>query len=370
MAPVVHGGVANLDRRARASHQANIPYGSKSSGVRPIAPRDSTQQREEIRRLYKQLSDGTLDLSPPSVPPMMKPNDNEPETEKLSVSSSDISRPAPRDRGVLVRVDGPSNGRVYSLRAPELSIGRSPGAAVHITDDGVSRRHALLVRTRGHYFVQDLDSSNGTFLEGRRVRRAPLMEGDLVQFGPNAAFRFCVMDHQQEQSLKRLYEETTIDGLTRVYNRRFLDQRLQEEVAYARRHRTELSLALIDIDHFKSINDRYGHQTGDRVLESVAKIIQDQLRTEDVVARYGGEEFALVLRGVPLRGAASVADRIRAALQGTTLCVGSASVHITLSAGCASLSQSGGSSQDTLLAEADERLYLAKKRGRNQVIAD
>jgi diguanylate cyclase (GGDEF)-like protein len=237
-------------------------------------------------------------------------------------------------------------------------------------DEGVSRRHAVLMHTRGHFFIQDLDSSNGTFLEGRRVKRAPLMEGDLIQFGPNASFRFCMMDQKQERAMMRLYEETTVDSLTRVHNRRFVDKRFDEELAYAQRHQSELSVVMLDIDYFKHINDRHGHGAGDIVLRRVAEVVGDQLRTEDVLARYGGEEFLVLLRGIPHSGASAVAERVRQAIQNTQLRLGRVTVRVTISAGVASLGSCPSNSKDDLMAQVDERLYRAKHLGRNQVCWD
>lgn len=347
------------------SDASDLAANGKGSGVRRAS------QEEDIQRLYRQLSDGSLDLSPPSIPPMMgQSDDDEPITEQFDLPTSDSSKASARDRGVLVRVDGPSNGQVHSLSAAEVVIGRGSASDFRLNDEGVSRRHALLMHTRGHYFIQDLDSSNGTFLEGRRVRRAPLMEGDLIQFGPHASFRFCLMDAKQERAMMRLYEETTVDALTRVYNRRFIDKRFDEELAYALRHKTELSVVMMDVDYFKHVNDRHGHTSGDVVLRRIAEVITDQLRTEDVLARYGGEEFLMLLRGIPHRGATSVAERVRAAVQNAQIRVGRVNLRVTISAGVASLDSCPSNSKEDLIAQVDERLYRAKHQGRNQVCAD
>jgi diguanylate cyclase (GGDEF)-like protein len=300
--------------------------------------------------------------------------DDEPITEQFELPEPESMRASNRDRGVLLRVDGPSNGQVHSIDGSELVIGRSASANVQLPDEGISRRHALLMHARGHYFIQDLESSNGTFLEGRRVRRAPLMEGDLIQLGPHATFRFCMMDAKQERAMMRLYEETTVDPLTGAHNRRFIEKRLDEELAYALRHRSPLSIALLDVDYFKHVNDRHGHAAGDLVLRRIVEVVGQELRTEDVLARYGGEELLLVLRGIPLPGAARVAERVRMAVQNAQFSVGRVNLRVTLSAGCASLGDASlgdeaAQTRETLIAEADERLYQAKQRGRNQICA-
>ena len=146
--------------RADPETDAEAEFARKTSGVRRAS------QEEEIQRLYRQLSDGSLDLSPPSVPPMMGSRDeeDEPITEQFELPASESMPAAARDRGVLVRVDGPANGQVFSLETAELLIGRGSAADLRLADEGVSRRHALLLHTRGHYFIQDMESSNWTFL--------------------------------------------------------------------------------------------------------------------------------------------------------------------------------------------------------------
>jgi two-component system cell cycle response regulator len=356
----------NPHRADLESDTSNLGRERKASGVRPAA------HEEEVQRLYRQLSDGSLDLSPPSIPPLLgqPSDDDEPITETFELATPEAPRVVSRDRGVLVRIDGPANGQVLSLDVPELMIGRSTTAGFRLNDEGVSRRHALLIHTRGHYFIQDLDSSNGTFLEGRRIKRAPLMEGDLVQLGPHASFRFCMMDAKQELAMMRLYEEATVDPLTRLNNRRFIDKRFNEELAYALRHKTELSVVMLDLDYFKHLNDRYGHASGDVVLRRVAEVITDQLRTEDVLARYGGEEFLILLRGIPESGANALAERVRLAVQNTQLRIGRVSLRVTISGGCAALSGCASPTKEDLIAQVDERLYRAKHLGRNQICWD
>jgi two-component system, cell cycle response regulator len=362
---VVQQAVVKPHRADLESDTSSLGYARKSSGVRPVTP------EEEIQRLYRQLSDGSLDLSPPSIPPMLAHDEaDEPITEQFELPAHEAPKAVSRDRAVLVRVDGPANGQVFSLEGAELVIGRGPSAGFELADQGVSRRHALLIHTRGHYFIQDLDSSNGTFLEGRRVKRAPLMEGDLIQFGPQASFRFCMMDMKQERAMMRLYEETTVDALTRVHNRRFIDKRFDEELAYALRHVSELSVVRLDVDYFKHINDRHGHASGDTVLRSIAELITDQLRTEDVLARYGGEEFLILLRGIPPSGAHAAAERVCFAISNTPIRIGRVALRVTVSAGCASLSGCPSQTKEDLIAQVDERLYRAKHEGRNQVCWD
>jgi diguanylate cyclase (GGDEF)-like protein len=274
-----------------------------------------------------------------------------------------------RDRGVLVRLDGDASGEVLSLPRRGVRVGRSGRAHVHIPEPSVSREHARIVFEYGAFYVVDESSQNGTMVAGRKVLRAELRDGDLVQFGQRATYRFALMDHTQEQVMRRLYESSTRDPLTGADNRRNMDSRLTAEVAFAERHKRPLSVILLDIDHFKSVNDRHGHPAGDEVLKSVAKIVRGQLRTEDAFARYGGEEFVIVLRDTGLGPATLVADRVRERIAKTPVVIDGVSIAVTVSAGCASLACTISPVTEELIGVADRRLYKAKRGGRNRVVA-
>jgi diguanylate cyclase (GGDEF)-like protein len=177
------------------------------------------------------------------------------------------------------------------------------------------------------------------------------------------------MEEDEQRALSYLHDLGHYDPLTRVYNRRYLTQHLASELAFAERHETSLSIILLDIDHFKAVNDDHGHQAGDRVLETVAALAAAQIRTEDVIARYGGEEFMIVLRGTPVVGAEVLAERVRRQVSQTAIEIaGGPALHVTLCAGCASLECTGGIHIDELIRLADQRLYRAKGAGRNRVV--
>ncbi|WP_395403104.1 DUF484 family protein [Pseudoduganella sp. UC29_106] len=164
------------------------------------------------------------------------------------------------------------------------------------------------------------------------------------------------------------------DSLTGVYNRRYVDRRLIEEISRARRQEYPISFMYIDIDHFKRVNDTVGHQGGDDVLREIANRIKNELRLSDALARFGGEEFVVLLINADLESAAFVAERIRASIAASMIDLsGGVKVSITASVGVASLSQTaaGGAVEvqaQELIAHADEALYQAKDGGRNRVI--
>ena len=170
----------------------------------------------------------------------------------------------------------------------------------------------------------------------------------------------------------RLYEQAerlaTTDGLTGLMNRRSLNAQLAARVREAQRYRRPLSLVLLDIDHFKKVNDTHGHPAGDAVLRGVAAVARAQARETDLVARYGGEEMALVLPETDAGGASTIAERLRAAVEGTAHATEHGTLRVTVSVGVATW-PGGGQTPDELLTTADRALYRAKQTGRNRVEA-
>jgi diguanylate cyclase (GGDEF)-like protein len=273
-----------------------------------------------------------------------------------------------QDRHLLVRVQGTHLGKVHALGTTPMHIGRSQDAELWLADDGVSRKHARLVPEGGRFFIEDLDSANGTFVQGERIKRRLLEDGNLIQIGPTAVFRYSIADADQEALLEQLYSTSVTDALTGAANREHFDTQLAGELSYARRHKADCSVVMFDLDHFKKVNDTYGHQAGDEVLLTVAKAVRKELRAEDIFARYGGEEFAIIMRGIDARGAAALAERLRAAASALVIQSGGHSIRVTLSAGCASARELDDPRGEDLVGAADRRLYAAKRGGRNRVV--
>lgn len=171
-----------------------------------------------------------------------------------------------------------------------------------------------------------------------------------------------------KRSNELLLELSNTDHLTGLFNRRFLMEALDKEVQRARRKDGQVALLLMDIDHFKRVNDTHGHLQGDVVLQKVALHIQKELRSYDIAARYGGEEFVAVLPDTSLKEAFNVADRIRLSVQGMHFAGSLANERVTVSLGVALFPSPCFDDIDGLLRAADEALYQAKERGRNRVI--
>ena len=164
---------------------------------------------------------------------------------------------------------------------------------------------------------------------------------------------------------QKALQAAQMDSLTGINNRSAMDRSLQREVELSHRHDTSLSLLIIDIDHFKRVNDSYGHTAGDTVLKSMANCIKDTMRTSDMLFRYGGEEFALLLSGTDIDGARQVGERIRNAVQNYPFVFDGKELDMSVSIGVASLGRRDSASR--LFDRADAALYQAKKAGRNQV---
>lgn len=217
----------------------------------------------------------------------------------------------------------------------------------------------------GFNFVTEIDSSMQHLLILSGVVIATIVAGTL-------AYAFEAQRSRTEVDRQAMYADSIRDSLTLTYNRRYFDQRMQEEIAYAKRHKAPLSLLLVDIDHFKRINDRHGHSVGDAVLCEVVVRLQQILRSEDILARFGGEEFVVGLRGTSAEGAGLAGERLRKAVDVRPIEADKCSIGCTVSVGCAALDfedPKRGSLQ-TLLETADRRLYTSKSGGRNRVTAD
>jgi diguanylate cyclase (GGDEF)-like protein len=177
-----------------------------------------------------------------------------------------------------------------------------------------------------------------------------------------------VMQREREEAVAKLREYADRDGLTGIANRRFFESRLADEFSRWQRYGGELSMLLFDLDHFKRINDEFGHVAGDTVLRSMAQRVSDVVRKQDVFGRFGGEEFALLLPCTPLDDALYVAEKIRRTIGDEPIEVQGVIVPVTASVGAAA-ARAGAPDYEGMINEADAALYTAKRQGRNRSIA-
>ncbi len=274
---------------------------------------------------------------------------------------------ATRDRAYLMLLTGPDTGRIHRLEGGEHTVGRSSRADLQLDDDSISRMHAKVTLIDDHVIVEDLGSVNGTFVNGERCSLRKLQDGDKIRLGDTTILKFGIHDQLDEQFQQRLYQAALRDDLTQAYNKKYLLDHLAKELRYAVRHQTPLSIVMIDIDHFKQLNDTYGHVAGDAILAQLGSAVGSVLRTEDLFARFGGEEFCVVARGIPLERARLLAERLRVTIAHKTFRAAGHALQITASFGVASLDHGHMHTPTALIEAADEALYRAKAGGRNCV---
>lgn len=267
----------------------------------------------------------------------------------------------------LVVLQGTNVGEMHKIEGPELVIGRAVSATVRLNDDGISRRHCRVLSIGAQIIIEDLGSANGTVVNGEMIQHHPLKEGDKIRLGATTTLKFTYQDKLDESFQQQMIDAALRDGLTRMYNKKFFQDRLEAEFAYARRHKTMLSLVMFDVDYFKRINDSYGHLAGDAVLAHLARISHATIRTEDVLARYGGEEFAIICRGIALLNAGVLGERLRARVEQEIFDYQGTRLPVTVSVGVAALPEAAAKVASDLVGAADAALYEAKKSGRNRV---
>jgi two-component system cell cycle response regulator len=257
-------------------------------------------------------------------------------------------------------------GKRHVLHKDVACIGRDRDNDIVLDSDSVSRRHAKVEHREGYFYIVDLDSTNGTFVndEPEPVTSCQLRRGDQLKIG-DTIFKYLSGSDVEAQYHETIFNMTITDGLTDVSNKKQLDNVLSKEIPRAMRHGRQLSVVMIDIDHFKEVNDTYGHLAGDSVLRDLAAILQKRLRPDDELGRYGGEEFCAILPETSLEGAAKIGEELRALVEEHSFMVEGEQIKVTISIGIAELKK--GMDMKAFYKSADEMLYQAKRSGRNRV---
>ena len=274
-------------------------------------------------------------------------------------------RPTSAGPPCLVIISGDDIGRRYELGSQEVSIGRADTCTICVNTDQVSRKHAAVQAVLGRYYVIDLRSTNGTFVNEQKVERAKLMDGDQIRVG-KAVLKY-TESHVEQRYFEHAFNLASMDALTGAFNKRYFDESFGKEVQRSHQMSSPLSIVLFDIDHFKKVNDTFGHPAGDAVLKNVSATVQSQLRDGDALFRVGGEEFALVLSGTPRDLALQAAETVRAVVAASVTDFMGTRIAATLSLGVAELA--AGEQPSALYQRVDELLYAAKRGGRNRVCA-
>lgn len=267
----------------------------------------------------------------------------------------------------FVVVGGDLNGALFDLDQHEITCGRSASNNIVLEFNGISREHFKLTAAGETFILNDSGSKNGTFLNNIRLEGPTrLHKGDIVKVG-TIALKFIPKGDPERLTYDKLNLEANTDRHTGCYNKTYFNGRISLEVKKSKVTGHPLSLIIFDLDHFKKVNDNYGHDAGDFVLKHVAQLIrQNGVRENDVFARYGGEEFVILLPNTNLKQAFEIAERLRKLIENHHFNYENRVLPVTASIGVADYRQGVNSGTD-LFKRADEAVYMAKEGGRNQV---
>ena len=286
----------------------------------------------------------------------------DPGDSKLADLLKESQQPDPS----LVVIQGEQLGQVFRLKAGKTTMGRHPDCDIIVKQRAVSSFHAeFKVGPDGEVTLEDKNSTNGIILNQQKIDRPVILRAnDLVKIGTQV-LKF--LDKQADTKfLEKLREQGKTDSLTGVWNKGHLMQALISSFDLAHRGYA-LSIIILDVDHFKKINDTYGHLAGDYVLQELCRVLRETgLRSEDVFGRFGGEEFMLILPDSALKVAQSVAERMRQSIEGHQFEFDDKKIMVTASFGVCEYNKSIESSDD-LVELADKALYQSKANGRNRV---
>ena len=256
---------------------------------------------------------------------------------------------------------------MYDLAVTPMTIGRDSANAIVLDEVGVSRWHAVIEQAPDGdgLVLRDMGSKNGTFIDGEAHPRHALTDGVVVGVGV-ASLKFWPRATPSRAITSPVARAAIEDALTGLPNRRHFQSYVQREVARAQRHGSPLALLMIDIDHFKAINDTHGHLTGDTVLTELGAFLRNGVRSSELMARFGGEEFVAVLPETGLSGATTLAERLRAGVEGLPITGVGPDIRLTV--------QHRGAvwhpemDEADLVEAADKAMYAAKMAGRNRVM--
>ncbi|NQU39444.1 MAG: GGDEF domain-containing protein [Lentisphaerae bacterium] len=269
----------------------------------------------------------------------------------------------------LIRIHPPSIGEgIIHLPPGAFIVGRDSDCNLGLGDRAVSRQHARIEfdEAKQLYRIRDLESLNGTHLNNHRVQQQILSTGDLLRIG-KSVFKFLVGDGIERQYHEAIYTMTITDGLTGIANKRYFLETLERETIRSQRHQRPFALAMVDVDHFKQVNDTHGHLVGDAVLRELCDRMSAAVRRDELLARYGGEEFVVLLPESTRQTALLFAERLRERVGATPFVVEERTIPVTISIGIAAATGEEQTPPTELIARADAMLYAAKHAGRNSV---
>ncbi|MFM7319512.1 MAG: diguanylate cyclase domain-containing protein [bacterium] len=268
----------------------------------------------------------------------------------------------------LMVIVGQEPGKVFGIGKGELKLGRDESSHILLNDASVSRQHANIYRDEsGTVTIKDRNSRNGLYVNELKVDAHRLNHGDILRIG-DVLLKYFEFGSLEAEVFQRVFELALYDSVTEIYSRTAITHHLHTLV---QNNRSPFGVVMADLDHFKKVNDTYGHLTGDFVLQQAAAAMKKALRKEDFIGRFGGEEFLMLLPDTDINQAASVAEACRKSLQETTIQRHNQEIRITCSFGVtAHLPGETKMAEDVanlLIERADRALYAAKHQGRNCV---
>jgi len=305
------------------------------------------------------------------MPLKLKKKPDSPSHEKTFAIESDEFRKkieqAKEALSCLVLIDGQPLGKKFTLIPPLVRLGRGSKSEILIEDNAISRVHAELRFQGDAVIIEDLESVNGTFVNDKRLDRPQaLKEGDYIRVG-RTVFKYLPRRNVENIYHEKMLDLATIDGLTKIFNKKYISDFLDAEYHRCRNLYLELSVIIFDLDLFKQLNDQYGHLAGDFALTTVCQILKSEvLRAHDAFGRWGGEEFMVVLPEMELQRACEIAERMRVTIESHPFQFEGKRLPVTVSLGVAAIDNSM-KNVDDLIHRADQALYKAKKLGRNRV---
>ncbi|MEM9191141.1 MAG: GGDEF domain-containing protein, partial [Myxococcota bacterium] len=239
----------------------------------------------------------------------------------------------------LVVIYGDDLGRRVPLGTQPTIVGRSSKCDVQIDQESVSRNHCRVSFNGKTYSIRDLGSTNGTYVNDDLVDEINLRDGDQIKVG-RTIMKFITGGNIEASYHEEIYRLMTIDGLTDVHNKRYFHEMLDREVSRSERYERTFAVVMFDIDHFKKINDGFGHLAGDAVLRQLGALVRTRVRRDDIVARVGGEEFAILLPEIGREQGAHTAEKLREAVAGTRFAFEGTPIEVTISLGVAQWDES------------------------------
>jgi diguanylate cyclase (GGDEF)-like protein len=272
----------------------------------------------------------------------------------------------------LIVVNGGIPGAMYRVSGGGTQLGRGAENTYSLQESCISRNHAYVrADSKSDAWLTDLGSTNGTFVNGQRLSAnipISLKDGDRIQLGSVLVLKFARLSASEERFQREMFERTVRDALTGLYNRAYFLNQVGPLTEGMSMRGLGMAILMLDIDHFKRINDTYGHDVGDHVLREVASVLRESTRSDDLVARYGGEEFVLAL---PVRDpdlATERAERIRTNLSTRLISAGGDALCVTASVGLAYAPPEQPRPAAELITAADRCLYRAKRSGRDRLV--